>query len=220
MMYPRNQLVFYREEQDFQFEVLKARLAIKDFFFEYCTREIYENVGQLLSVVKMQIESAYSIKENDAVIDLSKTGELLGHSIRELRLVAKSFRPDEILLGSTGLKDQLLLLSSIILNKESLEVDESFKEEHMDDNFKLLVFNLILQILLSINQTDFIVERVGIACNKNIFVFSLMCKAPKSEVRVGFNEHVVRLITLMNGLQTQNKTKDGIVTMLLKIPLI
>src|SRR5262245_21081184 len=90
----------------FDLEVLRARLEIRDFFLKDLYREVYENIGQLLSLVRVMLA-----KPGDRVEPAS---ELVGKTIRELREMCRQFYPDEDLLKENGFNQAMSKIIAII----------------------------------------------------------------------------------------------------------
>ncbi len=79
----------------FNYEILKARLAIRDVFMQNAVKNIYENIGQVLSLIRMQL-AAHSLT---SVPSSNEAGNLVAQSIKDLRLMGNSFHPDDDLLA-------------------------------------------------------------------------------------------------------------------------
>ena len=80
---------------------------------EAIARNIYENVGQVLSLVRVQL-SMLSFENEPEKLSTEGSGELIGEAIRDLRRMCRNFYPETELLEKEGLlqtlRSQLLLL--------------------------------------------------------------------------------------------------------------
>ena len=76
-------------ESSYQNQLLQSRLEVQEQSFKYFSEEIHDNIGQLLSMVKMQL---YNIKSNstepEIVNKATKSNELLGKAITDLRNIS------------------------------------------------------------------------------------------------------------------------------------
>src|SRR6478735_12794386 len=85
----------------FKHEVLKARLAIRDFFLKNTVREVYENIGQVLSLVRVQL-ALLDTNKTEIYESVESPGHLVGKSIKDLRVMCKSFYPDADIISDDG----------------------------------------------------------------------------------------------------------------------
>lgn len=80
----------------FEDEITKSKLEIQEQALQNISWEIHDNVGQLLSVAKMQINILQmelpEIQQNKII----EVGEIVGKSLQELRGLAKSLNPETI----------------------------------------------------------------------------------------------------------------------------
>jgi len=77
-------------------EELTSRIEIQERSLQAYSKEIFENIGQVLSFVKLQLLSLQSPNnsETDKMLD---SGKLLGKAIEDLRNLTKQLSPDEII---------------------------------------------------------------------------------------------------------------------------
>lgn len=90
-------LIKQREtQQKFDEEINKSKLEIQEQALQNISWEIHDNIGQLLSVAKMQlniVQMNLPEKEKNQIIE---TGEIVSKSLQELRDLSKSLSPDTI----------------------------------------------------------------------------------------------------------------------------
>src|ERR671926_1311362 len=101
-----NKNVQAHEQLLFRHDVLRARLDIRDFFLKNTVREVYENIGQVLSLERMQLAMLDSDKKA-AIASIESPGNLVGQSIRDLRVMCKSFYPDADIINENGFVEAL-----------------------------------------------------------------------------------------------------------------
>ena len=74
-------------------EELDSRIEIQERSLQVYSKEIFENIGQVLSLVKLQLQTESKIPE---------PGKLLGKAITDLRNLTKQLSPDEIIKNGFG----------------------------------------------------------------------------------------------------------------------
>ncbi|NEW80085.1 MAG: sensor histidine kinase [Gelidibacter sp.] len=89
----------------FEEEITKSKLEIQEQALKNISWEIHDNVGQLLSVAKMQINMLQMEVPEKQKIKLIEVGEIVGKCLHELRGLAKSLNPETI--KNKGLIDSL-----------------------------------------------------------------------------------------------------------------
>jgi len=141
----------------FDLEVLRARLEIRDFFLKDLYREVYENIGQLLSLVRVML-----VQRDNA----EPASELVGKSIRELREMCRSFYPDEDLLKENGFSKAITKTIDILFPGSGYLVKQISMEEDISPSLKLIVFSMLLEVLNKIREINGKPEGVAITCNK------------------------------------------------------
>lgn len=81
------------DQKKFEEEITKSRMEIREQTLENISWEIHDNVGQLLSIAKMQLNILQPTLTIDQQTELSQTSELISKSLQELRSLAKSLNP-------------------------------------------------------------------------------------------------------------------------------
>ena len=136
----------------FRHEALRARLDIRDFFLKNTVREVYENIGQVLSLVRMQLSMLDADKK--VVIESKESpGHLVGQSIRDLRVMCKSFYPDADILEEEGFAEALRDTVKILYQYEAPAITIKGTEREAQPELKLVVFKMIQEILTLIKET-------------------------------------------------------------------
>ncbi|MEO8412843.1 MAG: ATP-binding protein [Ginsengibacter sp.] len=91
----RNRLIVENEKIKKQFAetLLTTQLEIQEHTFNYISHEIHDNIGQVLSLVRLRLNSLGSQPEEK---EIAQTDELLGQAIGDLRNLSHSFNADSI----------------------------------------------------------------------------------------------------------------------------
>lgn len=82
-----------KTKKKFEEELAKSRIEIRENTLENISWEIHDNVGQLLSIAKMQLNILQPSLTKSQQKELTETSELIGKSLQELRSLAKSLNP-------------------------------------------------------------------------------------------------------------------------------
>ena len=80
----------------FDEEITKSKLEIQEQALQNISQEIHDNVGQLLSVAKMQLNILHTGLPEKQQLKVFEIGEIVGKSLQELRGLAKSLNPETI----------------------------------------------------------------------------------------------------------------------------
>jgi len=81
------------DKKKFEQELGKSRIEIREQTLENISWEIHDNVGQLLSIAKMQLNILQPSLTKNQQEELNETNELIGKSLQELRSLAKALNP-------------------------------------------------------------------------------------------------------------------------------
>jgi hypothetical protein len=82
------------DKKQFEEEIAKSRIEIREQTLENISWEIHDNVGQLLSVAKMQLNILQPSLSNEHQTELEETSAIISKSLQELRSLAKALNPE------------------------------------------------------------------------------------------------------------------------------
>src|SRR5215217_4883298 len=85
----------------FEQEILLAQLEIQEQTLKNISEEIHDNIGQTLSLVKLNLNTINIAQENGALQKIDNSRDLVTKAITDLRSLSKSLHSDSIL--SAGL---------------------------------------------------------------------------------------------------------------------
>ena len=116
---------------------LNSRIEIQGRALQAYSKEIFENIGQVLSLVKLQLHT-----ENE----ISEPGKLLAKAITDLRNLTKQLSPDEIIKNGFGyaISCELKRLSEAGFCRIEFCEEGSFVS--IDEVKELVVFCILQQI--------------------------------------------------------------------------
>lgn len=91
----KNMLLLEKEKMSIRFEqtLLRSKLEIQEETFTYISREIHDNIGQVLSLIRINLNTI-SLPSEEQKINLMD--ELIGKAIRDLRNLSHSLDSDMI----------------------------------------------------------------------------------------------------------------------------
>lgn len=146
--YRRRQTAIEKKEMKAQFDqqLMQARLEVQEQAFTHISEEIHDNVGQLLSLAKMQLSA---VDESDLVDHetLLSARENVARAIRELRNLSKSLHTGHI--GALGIRQAAEEEGQRINRAGQLlvSVTSEGSERNITDDKQLILFRIIQECL-------------------------------------------------------------------------
>lgn len=133
----------------FNEELLKSRLEIQEYTFNYISQEIHDNVGQLLSLAKIQVNL---MSEAEDITDqmLHDLKENLSKAMTDLRNIAKSLSSDWV--GSVSISEEVQREADR-LNRTGMirvAVDMEGADLQIEQRKRLILFRIIQECLQNI----------------------------------------------------------------------
>ena len=100
-LYQKRQKLYRLEknklQQQFHEELLRTQLEIQEQTFHHISQEIHDNIGQTLSLVKLNLNTINIEKKNGVEEKILYSKELVSKAIGDLRSLSKSLNTDSIL---------------------------------------------------------------------------------------------------------------------------
>lgn len=137
----------------YQFEILNARLEIREHFLKTVVKEAYENIGQVLSLIRVQLSLLRSDFETGKKEKIDSSGELVGKTIRDLRSMCRLLYPESDLLSGSGFNRVVeheiksIYPEAVYHTDEKSVIPATIKEEK-----GLVLFGVLLKILIMIRE--------------------------------------------------------------------
>jgi len=135
-------------ENTYQTQLLQSRLEVQEQSFRYFSEEIHDNIGQLLSIVKMQL---YNIRNNsreeETVTKATDCNDLLGKAITDLRNISHTLNSGYI--SKAGLADAIEKDLEYIRSAKDIKcaLHRSGDEYSLGNERELLVFRIIQEAI-------------------------------------------------------------------------
>jgi len=95
------------DEIRFEEEIIKSQLETQEQTLQNISWELHDNVGQLLSVAKMQLNMLEPDLANGQKRILDETSEIIAQSLQEIRTLSKLLNPE--IVRNMGLKEAIEL---------------------------------------------------------------------------------------------------------------
>lgn len=169
LVYQKRQLQNLRERDQlkvsFEKEILESKLEIQEQTFKNISQEIHDNIGQLLSLAKLTINTMDGNNKDDLDTKISSTNEILGKAIRDLRDLSKSMHADNITeLGLIrAIEGEFEMIKRAGYHTSLAENGDPFR---LSNHHELIIFRIFQEVLNNIikhakaSQIDVIVGYV------------------------------------------------------------
>lgn len=142
------QMLIQKQQMENQFhqELLNTRLEVQEHTLNQVSQEIHDNIGQVLSLVKLNLNKALSNPDDgQEIIQTSK--ELVQRAIEDLRSLSKTLNSEYLRKRplSEILKHDLSLIEQSGICKAQLHLSGAEKE--IDEQKKLIVYRMGQELL-------------------------------------------------------------------------
>jgi signal transduction histidine kinase len=171
-------------ELHLQSELSKAKMEIKDQTLSEVSRELHDNIGQIFSVVKMQLNYIKN-KQNIQSEDINEIIENVSNGIEELRFISKIINRD------ITLKDNIII--SIKNDLERIErlkkikciFNSEFENIDMIIEHELILYRIFQEAITnSIKHSESSEIQVKVFNNNSNFVLEIIDKG------IGFQSNI------------------------------
>ena len=136
----KNKLLRRQQEVENRFkgEIIEAQIEIKEDTLRNVSWELHDNIGQLLTLSKIQMQNA---KDNPAAID--EAIETIGKSLKELRSLSKLINPDT--LANLSLVEALQLEIGRFNRLRYLDASLKCSSNYfaLDGKIELIIFRML-----------------------------------------------------------------------------
>jgi two-component system, NarL family, sensor kinase len=234
-LYQRRQ---QRQEQEmekmkdtYEKEELRSQLEIQENTFKTIAQELHDNIGQMLSVVKLSLSALPIEKTHTAYEQVQNSQQMLNKAIYDLSNLTKSLHTDRI--AQVGLSDSIRFELYGIKKAGIMEVQfhQQGTEMELDDQKSIFLFRIFQESLNNIlkhaKATEVI---VNLSYLDNIFVleikdngvgFNLTEKqqSTKSSSGVGLKSIFNRAKLIGADISIDSKADSG-TTILIELPLL
>lgn len=131
-------------------EILKSQLEIQEETLKIISQEIHDNIGQILSLAKLNLNTIDISKQKELNNKISAAKENVDIAIKDLRALSKSLNAESII--DMGLKNaigyELDMINKTEIYQTHLQVDGEIPK--MDDQKELILFRIVQESLHNI----------------------------------------------------------------------
>ncbi|HYE55556.1 MAG TPA: ATP-binding protein [Chitinophagaceae bacterium] len=152
--YKRRRFKYNREREElqitFQQELLRTKLEIQEQTFANISQEIHDNIGQILSLAKLNLNTANIRRPEEAEEKILRSKDLVSKAITDLRNLSKSLNTGLIMkMGlAQAIQQELLLVSKIAQFDFNLNISNT--QFRIDNHKELILFRIFQEILNNI----------------------------------------------------------------------
>jgi len=214
-------------EKQFAEQLLQSRLEMQEQTFDSISQEIHDNVGQLLSLAKLQLSIVEQKEINDKGLIADIKGNI-GNALTDLRDIAKSL--------STSRIQQLTLLQAVEQELQRIgrsgtitcNVEVTGNEQPIAEQKKIIIFRIVQESLQNILKHaaakniavgfNFLSEALSISITDDGIGFSTDENA-KAESGLGL-QNIIKRSELIMGKATISSTVNHGTKIILTIPYV
>ena len=200
----------------YEAELLRSQLEIQEQTLRTISQEIHDNIGQVLSLAKLQL---YSLQKNHSDADIQPTTELIGQAINDLRDLSKSLNPDRIAdIGlMESIKHELQLLQKTNMMETLFDVKGAM--QRLPPEKEIIVFRIFQELMNNtIRHSQATVMHVALEHTNNQLVLSLRDNGKGFNVNgqkgIGLSSMQNRAAMISAILQIESSSDNGTFTSL------
>jgi signal transduction histidine kinase len=152
--YQKKQLLYLREKEqlkvDFEKQILESKLEIQEHTLKHISQEIHDNIGQVLSLVKLTINTMNTSNPDLLKEKIDRSRELVGKAIKDLRSLSKSLHTDYV--TDMGLFKSVEYELELLSNASSIEVDLVMEGNayRLEQKQELIIFRIFQEVIQNI----------------------------------------------------------------------
>ena len=120
----------WEAQRRYEQEIVNSRLEIQEQTLKNVGWELHDNIGQLLSVAKMQLNMLGAALEASTKEQVMEIGEIIGSSLKEVRSLSKSLNNEVV--GHLGLENSITNELDRFERLKMLKVDFRISGEKTD----------------------------------------------------------------------------------------
>jgi two-component system, NarL family, sensor kinase len=144
-------LKFYKERQDlesnFKQQLLQTQIEIQEQTLKTISQEIHDNVGQVLSLAKLNLNTVGNITDQRLQSKIDSTKDLVSKAINDLRDLSRSLHGEKI--GEIGLEEAIANELKVLQNtgqyKTGLQINGQVYK--LDPQKEMVLFRIVQEAL-------------------------------------------------------------------------
>ena len=124
-----------------------CRMEILEKWLQLVEKMVYENVGQVLSLAKMQLSAFEMHHDNTAWLKVNYSRRLIGKSIKDLRQTTRQQTPQSIIENGFAVALQAELNNIKLIKKLNTGFTSTGDFFSLKPNREIILFNILQQLL-------------------------------------------------------------------------
>lgn len=137
-------------KSNFEKEMLKAKLEMQEETFQYVSREIHDNIGQFISLAKLQLNTLDFLNLKVAREKIADSTEMLTKALDDLRDLSKSLSSEIIRTNglAMAIEMQIVQLKKLELPAVVYEVEGEY--QFMDEQKEIFILRILQEAINNI----------------------------------------------------------------------
>ena len=132
---------------EFNQEILRAQLEIQEQTFQNISQEIHDNIGQMLSLAKLNLNTTDIRQPQQAEDKIQLSRDLVSKAITDLRDLSKSLNPEIIMKIGLSESIQRALLMAAKTAQFEVNMTQNGDLFRFDPHKELIIFRIFQEIL-------------------------------------------------------------------------
>lgn len=143
----RYQQDLQKMQEAYQQELLRSQLEMQEQTLQTVGRELHDNLGQVLSLVKINLNTLPELLDQQAAEKLNRTKDLLNRAIADMRALSKSLNAENRLRAglATAIGNELDAVRKTGVVDVTLDVRGT--EQRLDPRQELILFRIVQETL-------------------------------------------------------------------------
>jgi signal transduction histidine kinase len=151
LLYQKKQNLFNTKlvgiKANYDKELLKTQLEIQEYTFQYISREIHDNIGQFISLAKLQLNTL-DMKENiQATQRIGDTVDLLTRALDELRDLSRSLSSEIIRNGGLTKAIEQLVIQLQKLTTPQVTYELKGDYQFLDEQREIFILRILQEAI-------------------------------------------------------------------------
>lgn len=177
----KNKLIQEKQlmKTQFQQELLQTQLEIQEQTLKTISEEIHDNVGQVLSLAKLNLNTVGQINDPQVLNKIHSTRELVSKAINDLRDLSRSLHGEKI--GEIGLQEAITNELKILQNTGQFETDieVSGTVYKLDPQKDMVLFRIVQEALHNaVKHASASKLKVGMNYKADLFTLTIQDNGP------------------------------------------
>lgn len=210
----------------YQHEVLRSRLKIREHYLGIVVKEVYENIGQMLSLIRIKLLGMHHDHESGTQATIDSSGEMVGQTIHDLRNMCRLFYPEEDIVKAAGfhrvLEQEIRSRFPEAVYKADINTTASLV---LSGEKGLIVFGMLLEVIDRISHIKGKLISAAVSCAADKLIFTIdycghtISKDSTKLIPGSFNLDVFERARLLGGKLQIKSTRLDYRRIKLELPL-